>query len=280
MSNLIITADTTFDLAPDVVKRNHIVPIVSYVSLGEEMMDDYPDIKSGDLFSYVAKSGKLPQTAAANPGDYETVFSRLRAEDDRPIIHIAKSSGISSCYENAVIAAREVEGVYVVDSKSLSGGSGLVVLRAAQSPLEDPEELVADLEAYREKIEGGFVIETLEYLYKGGRCSGLAALGAGILKLRPEIVIEDGKMHAGKKYRGTYDKCLSAFLEERLSQLERFDPEVIYVNHTMQDEAQLKALLETIESSHYFKKVVEYPACAAIATHCGPNCFGIFLIRK
>ncbi|MBO4839169.1 MAG: DegV family protein [Lachnospiraceae bacterium] len=280
MSHFIITADTTFDLAPETVERLQIVPIVSYVSLGDEMMDDYPGIPAEDLFAYVAKTGKLPQTAAANPGDYEAAFRKLRETDDRPIIHIAKSSGISSCYENAVIAAREVENVYVVDSKNVSGGSALTIVRAAESTLEDPEELVADLEAYTKRIDCSFIIETLDFLYKGGRCSGLAAFGANLLKLRPEIIMDDGKMSPGKKYRGPYEKCVLSFLDEKLENIEQFEPEQVYINHTLQDPAMLDRVLGHIKAKNYFKNFVVYSVCAAVATHCGPNTFGIITVRK
>nr|MBQ6241516.1 DegV family protein [Lachnospiraceae bacterium] len=280
MSHFIITADTTFDLAPETVERCHIVPIVSYVSLGDEMMDDYPDVRAEDLFAYVAKTGKLPQTAAANPADYEAIFRKLRETDDRPIIHIAKSSGISSCYENAVIAAREVENVYVVDSKNVSGGSALTIVRAAESTLEDPEELVADLDAYKKRIDCSFIIETLDFLYKGGRCSGLAAFGANLLKLRPEIIMDDGKMSPGKKYRGPYEKCVLSFIDEKLENIERFEAEQVYINHTLQDPAMLNRIIEHIKAKNYFKNFVVYSVCAAVATHCGPNTFGIITVRK
>ena len=280
MSHFIITADTTFDLAPETVERCQIVPIVSYVSLGDKMMDDYPDIQAQELFDYVARTGKLPQTAAANPADYETAFRELREKDDRPIIHIAKSSGISSCYENAVIAAREVKDVYVVDSKNVSGGSALTVVRAAESTLEDPKELVADLESYTKRIDCSFIIETLDFLYKGGRCSGLAAFGANLLKLRPEIIMDDGKMSPGKKYRGPYEKCVLSFIDEKLGNIERFEPEQVYINHTLQDPAMLDRIIGHIKAKNYFRNFVVYSVCAAVATHCGPNTFGIITVRK
>ena len=280
MSNYIITADTTFELTPQQVEQLGIVPIVSYVSLGEEMLNDYPDINASDVFAYVKKSGKLPQTAAANPGDYEEVFRRLREQDSRPIIHIAKSSGTSSCYENALIAAREVDNVYVVDSENISGGQGILTLHAAQSEITDLEAFLADLESFKKRIDTSFVIETLEFLHKGGRCSGLAALGANLLKLRPEIVMEEGKMSPGKKYRGSYEKCLQTFMEERLQDPERYEDAFIWVCHTLEDPALLERMLEGIRAKNYFKDIVCSSVCSAVATHCGPNTFGLILVRK
>ena len=280
MSNFIVTADTTMDLPMEVIQELDIRPIVSYVSLGGDNLADWPDITSQDLFDYVKKSGQLPKTAAANPTDYEEFFRKIRETDSRPIIHIAKSSGISSCYENAVIASREIPDVYVVDSLGLSTGSGMLVMMAAKSDKTDPKELVAELDEFKTRIECSFIIETLDFLYKGGRCSGLAALAAGILKLRPEIVLENGKMHAGRKFRGPYEKCLYTFIDETLKDLDRFEPGVLYVNHTMQDRKLLDALIQHIKDMNYFEDVKEFTACAAIATHCGPNTFGFHPVRK
>ena len=280
MSNFIVTADTTMDLPMEVIQELDIRPIVSYVSLGGDNLADWPDITSQDLFDYVKKSGQLPKTAAANPTDYEEFFRKIRETDSRPIIHIAKSSGISSCYENAVVASQEIPDVYVVDSLGLSTGSGMLVMMAAKSDKTDPKELVAELDEFKTRIECSFIIETLDFLYKGGRCSGLAALAAGILKLRPEIVLENGKMHAGRKFRGPYEKCLYTFIDETLKDLDRFEPGVLYVNHTMQDRKLLDALIQHIKDMNYFEDVREFTACAAIATHCGPNTFGFHPVRK
>ena len=280
MSNFIVTADTTMDLPMEVIKNLDIRPIVSYVSLGGGDLPDWPDISSKDLFEYVKKSGQLPKTAAANLTDYEDFFRKIREEDSRPIIHIAKSSGVSSCYENAVVASRDIPDVYVVDSLGLSTGSGMLVMMAANSEKTDPKEVVAELDEFKTRIECSFLIETLDFLYKGGRCSGLAALAAGILKLRPEIVLENGKMHAGRKFRGPYEKCLFTFIDETFSNIERFEPGILYVNHTMQDRELLEKLMQHIRDFNYFEDVKEFPACAAIATHCGPNTFGFHPVRK
>ena len=280
MSHFIITADTTFDLPMETVRALDIRPIISYVSMGGDDLPDWPDISAQDLFDYVKRSGQLPKTAAANPLDYEEYFKKIRETDDRPIIHIAKSSGVSSCHDNAVTAAQNVPDVYVVDSLGISTGSGMLVLMAAQSELSDPKELVVQLDEFKTRIECNFIIETLDFLYKGGRCSGLAAMAAGLLKLRPEIVMEAGQMHAGRKFRGPYEKCLFTFVDEILKDIERFENGTLYVNHTIQDPALLEKVLNYIRDMNYFADVKAYPACAAVATHCGPNCFGLQLVRK
>ncbi len=280
MSRFIITADTTMDLPMELIDKYDIRPIASYVSLGGEDMPDWPDVTSMDLFEYVAKSGELPKTSAANPYDYETFFKKIRETDARPIIHIAKTSGASSCFENAKMAAADIPDVYCVDSWALGSGTGLLALRAAQSEIEDPEALVADLEEYRTRIDCSFVIETVDYLYKGGRCSGLAAIGANILKLRPEIILTEGRMHPGRKFRGRYDKVLMDFTAEKLAHPEEFEPDYLFINDTLQDRELLNKLLDYIRGLNYFKEVIEVPACAAVATHCGPGTYGFHPVRK
>ena len=279
MKSIIISADSTLDMPEALLAKYDVRVIASYVTMGEKTVDDWPELTQQDLLNYVRESGKLAQTSAANPGDYEQWFRKLMQEG-KPIVHVAKSSGISSCYNNACMAAQELENVYVVDSKSLAGGTSLTILAALDSGIEDAKELVAFMEAYRERIEGSFIIETLEFLRKGGRCSTLAALGANILKLRPEIVFDNGIMRVGKKYRGVYRKCVYEYLDDQLAKLDRYELERVYMNHTVQDPAFLEELKSFVREKTGCKELIEYPASSAISTHCGPNTFGLFFVRK
>ena len=279
MRNIILSADSTMDMPASMISEIDLRVIASYVTMGDKTVEDWPDVSQEDLLGYVRRTGKLAQTSAANPADYETWFRKL-AEEGKPVVHIAKSSGISSCYDNACVAAKMVGNVYVVDSKNLAGGSAMIILEAANCGIEEPEALCRHLEEYRERIDGSFIIETLEFLRKGGRCSTLAAMGANILKLRPEIVIENGIMHVGKKYRGVYNKCVYDFLHDKLAALDSYETDLVYVNHTIQDPAFLKELLDYLREKTGCRRLVEYPASAAISTHCGPNTFGIFFLRK
>lgn len=279
MKPYIISADSTLDMPPELLAKHDIRVIASYVTMGDKTVEDWPDLTQQELLDYVKRSGKLAQTSAANPGDYESWFRKLRAEG-RPVIHVAKSAGISSCYQNAVMAAREVGEVWVVDSKNLAGGSSMTILAALATDLEDPAQVAAFMESYRERIEGSFIIETLEFLRKGGRCSTLAALGANILKLRPEIVFDGGIMRVGKKYRGVYRKCVYEYLDDQLAKLDRYETELVYMNHTLQDPAFLAELKAYVKEKTGCRELIEYPASSAISTHCGPNTFGVFFVRK
>ncbi|MBQ1410395.1 MAG: DegV family protein [Oscillospiraceae bacterium] len=279
MKSYIISADSTLDMPEALLQQYDIRPIASYVTMGEKTVDDWPDLTQKELLDYVQQSGQLAKTSAANPDDYEKWFRKLTAEG-RPVIHVAKSSGVSSCYQNACMAAQEVGNVWVVDSKSLAGGTSLTILAALHSDLEDPAAVAAFMEAYRERIVGSFIIETLEFLYKGGRCSALAAFGANIMKLRPEIVFDNGIMRVGKKYRGVYRKCVYQFVDDQIARLDALETDLVYMNHTIADSAFLEELKAYVREKTGCRQLIEYPACSAISTHCGPNTFGLFFVRK
>lgn len=280
MERICIAADSTFDMTPEMVQQYGIAVSASYVRMDDTDYLDYPDLKQSDLFDYFRRTKKLPQTAAANPNDYESLFRQCLEHHDA-IIFIAKSSGMSSCYANAVIAASELENVYVIDSLSISSGSSLLAMEAAR--LKDTmsaKDLVEHLIAYRDKITGSFIIETLEYLHEGGRCSTLAYLGASALQIRQSINIRDGKLVVGKKYMGTYKRALKEFIETTLAQHEQMDPSVVMISHAIQEEAMLQSLIEQIEKLNYFEKIIPLSVCAAVACHGGPNAFGLFFVQK
>ena len=279
MKPYIISADSTLDMPDDFLKLYDIRPIASYVTMGDRTVADWPNLSQQDLFDYVRRSGQLAKTSAANPADYERWFRKLTAEG-RPVIHVSKSSGVSSCYQNACIAAQEVGNVWVVDSKYLAGGTSLTILAALRTDLKEPAAVAAFMEAFRERVEGSFLIETLEFLRKGGRCSALAAMGANILKLRPEIVFDNGSMRVGKKYRGVYQKCVYQFLEDLLAKLPDYDTDLVYISHTILDSAFLEELKTWVRKKTDCHQLIEAPASSAISTHCGPNTFGVFFVRK
>jgi DegV family protein with EDD domain len=280
MERICIAADSTFDMTLEMVEQYGIEISASYVRMDDTDYLDYPDLKQSDLFDYFRRTKKLPQTAAANPNDYETLFKHCLENHDA-VIFIAKSSGMSSCYANAVIAAGDMDNVYVIDSLSISSGSSLLAMEAVRLKDTMPaKELVEHLTAYREKIVGSFIIETLEYLHEGGRCSTLAFLGASALQIRQSINIREGKLVVGKKYMGTYKRALKEFIETTLAQHEQMDSKVVMISHAIQDEAMLNGLIEQIAKLNYFEKIIPLSVCAAVACHGGPNAFGLFFVQK
>ncbi len=212
-----ISADSTCDLSKDLLEQYNIAIAPLYILKEEQAFRDGVDFHPQDIFDYVEKNGKLLKTSAVSVQDYIELFSRLR-ENAEAVVHINLSSEFSACYQNACLAAREVSEVYVVDSRNLSTGSGLVVLAAADLAAQGvpAAQIQEEMDRLTARVEASFVVERLDYLYKGGRCSALAALGANLLHLKPCIEVRSGKMGVGKKYRGSFDKALREYVTDRL----------------------------------------------------------------
>ena len=197
--NYKITADSTCDLSPELLEQYGLGLTPLYVQLGEKTYRDGVDIFPDDIYAHVANGGDLATTAAVNLADYVRLFSDLSRKYDF-VIHICISSDFSCCYQNASLAAAEYPNVYIVDSRNLSTGHGLVVLEAERCAREgmEPQEIVSYLQVLTERVDASFILSRLEYMKKGGRCSSVAVLGANLLRLRPAIEVTDGKMHVCK----------------------------------------------------------------------------------
>ena len=203
-------------------------------------------------------------------------------EDCDGIVHIDISSEMSACYQNACIAAQEFKNVHVVDSRNLSTGIGHIVLDAAimaQSGMA-AEDIANELRARTDKVEASFVIDTLQYLYKGGRCSMLTALGANVLKLKPCIEVVDGVMGVGKKYRGNFDKVIIKYVEDRLSGRDDIDYKRIFITHSRMDPEIVENVRKKVCELGTFDEVIETDAGCTVSNHCGPNCLGVLFYRK
>ncbi|MFR8760874.1 MAG: DegV family protein [Negativibacillus sp.] len=199
-----IISDTTCDLPEQLLKEYQITLLPLHITKGEESLLDGVQITPSDIFSYVDAGGEICTTASINPQEYVDAFAAYRAAYDAVIV-ITIGSGFSSCYQNACVAARQFEQVYVVDSANLSSGQGLLVLLAAylaQTQQMEPQQICQKLNEAAQDVDASFILDRLDYMKKGGRCSSVTALGANLLKLKPCIEVKDGKMSVGKKYRG------------------------------------------------------------------------------
>ncbi len=281
MKKIILTADSTFDMPFEKAGALDIKVIPSYVSTDGDNVADYPDITAKELFEYHDRSGKLPRTSAASPWDYTQFFTSLMSEDVE-IIHIAKSSGMSCCVSNALMAAKEVKGVTVFDSMSISGGSAMMAEDAARMRDEGRSagEIISALEKLRNDIKGAFIVDNLTYLHEGGRCSSLSRLGANLLKLRPQIVIKDGSMSVGKKYRGKFETCVYEFIDDMISGLSKDSYARVCVCHTLTQKALLDKALGYIREHMPLADISVCEAGPAVSCHCGPDTFGIFVIKE
>ena len=281
MSNIKITCDSTCDLTQELYAKYDVEVVALSVALGEELHRDGVDISASDLFAYVKNSGNLPKTSAVSMGEYLDVFGKYTAEG-KTVIHINLSSNLSASHQNAVLAAQELGNVYVVDSRNLSTGSGHLVIAAAEMAAQgmDAEAIVAQLKDMAQRVDASFVLQTLEYLQKGGRCSSVAALGARALQLRPEIRVADGGMGVGKKYRGSMEKSVLDYVRGRLEGRDDIDTRRIFVTHSPMDSDVVAKAIALVRELHPFEEVIETNAGCTICSHCGPNCLGVLFLKK
>ena len=265
-----IISDSTCDLSPEQVKKYNIHLMPLYVQLGDKTFRDGVDIHPDDIYAHVAAGGDLAATAAVNLADYVQVFSEYSRKADF-VIHVTISSDFSCCYQNACLAAADYDNVYVVDSRNLSTGHGLVVLEAVR---------LAESGMEPKKIIGSFILDRLEYTKKGGRCSAVAMLGAKLQKLRPCIQVKDGKMGVEKKYRGSFERYIRDYITDRLAGRDDFDLRRVFITHSGVS-PEIEALAEkTVRELQPFEEVCITRAGCTVSSHCGPGTLGVLFIEK
>lgn len=279
--NIKITTDSTCDLSPALLEKYNISVLPLTVVKNGEAFKDRVDITPADIFNHVANGGELCSTTALNIGEYTEFFQKFSNEYDG-IIHVNLGSGFSSCYQNASLAAEDFPKVRTVDSKNLTTGQGLIVLKACQlaQTCDDLDEIKAQLDAYTDKVEASFVLDQLQYMVKGGRCSMVAALGANLLNLKPCIEVKDGKMSVVKKYRGSYAKCLCSYVKERLADREDIDRSTLFITSTPVTEECESAVMEAVQQYGGFQNVYRTEAGCTVTCHCGPGTLGVLFVRK
>lgn len=276
-----IISDSTCDLSREQIEQYgiHIMPLA--VAMGEQNYRDGVDITPEQMYDHVANGGDLPKTAANNIADYAEVFGRYAKEYDA-VIHLNISSDFSSCHQNACLAAADFDNVYVVDSRNLSTGHGLLVLRAcelAQAGMTGAE-IAQALQEVAERVDASFILNQLEYLKKGGRCSALTVLGANLLRLKPCIEVKDGKMDVGKKYRGSFEKCLREYIHDRLADRNDLELDRIFVTHSGISQELVDMAVEAVREAQPFREVCVTQAGSTVSSHCGPDTIGVLYIRK
>lgn len=279
-----VTTDSTSDLSEELYQKYNISCLPLYIIKAGESFKDALEITPDDIFAHVQSGGEITSTAAVTVGDYVDCFTPLLEEYDA-IVHINLGANYSSCHQNCNIAAQELGGrVFPVDSRSLSLGSGMLAVKAAQLAAQEGMEipqLLQQLEVYRdEKIRFNFVLETLAYLHKGGRCSSVAALGANLLKLHPCIQV-GAKMDVGKKYRGTMKKVWEQWIRDRLAEPEKVDDSVLMIVQTGPDTTdEVQDLIRQCREIVPFKEVYITRAGCTVTSHCGPHTIGLGLAMK
>lgn len=279
---IVITADSTADIPQNLQKELEIYINPLIVNLGEdEFFDDGINITNEKIYSYVARTGILPKTSAINSFSYKEFFEKVakKTKADK-IIHFSLSSKLSSTCLNAKNAASELGFVEVIDTLSLSTGSGLLVLSAADKIKEekDFETIINEIKQEVNRVQASFVIDSLEYLHKGGRCSAVAVFGANFLRIKPKIKLVEGKMTVDRKYIGKYEIVVQKYVEDLLEEYKNPVLDRVFITYTIENKELNEFIRKKLEAKG-FKQIINNMAGSTITSHCGKNTLGVLFIN-
>ena len=273
-----VSAESTIDLTPEILKEFDIKIVPFTVNLGDKAYLD-GEITSDEIIKYVADTGILPKTSAVNQFQYDEHFENLLKEYDA-VIHFTLSSELSCANQNANNSAKQFSNVYVIDTRSLSTGIALLALYACDLVKEgvEPEEIYNRCLKRVDSVQASFALKRLDFLYKGGRCSALSYFGANLLKIRPQILVEDGKMRSGKKYRGNYEYVIKQYISDIFNEFTTPDLKRVFLTYTTANESVINYAVGALKDRG-FEKVYITRAGGTITSHCGEDCLGILYIN-
>jgi len=283
MANVKIFSDSTCDLSPELIEKYDIGIVPLYVTLGDDSYKDGVEIGTAEIYRYVDENKSLPKTAASTSVDFIEAFTPY-VEEGREIFYTGIGSALSATYQNIVLAAQEFpEGtVHFVDSQNLSTGIGLLVLEAAEMAAEglSGAQITEKIGELVPKVRAGFFVDTLRYLYYGGRCTALQSMIGGALRLRPRLIVKDGSIIPGQKYRGTWRHCLDKYYEDAVGDGHQVEPKRIFVTHTPCPAEDVAYAVEKLRAQFPDTEILETDAGAVVGSHCGPGTLGILYIEK
>lgn len=282
MNKVLITTDSTADLSPEILETRNIKMVPLYVRFNDESYKDSIDITTLELYKKVEDYGFLPKTQAASPGDFEIFFKKYLDEGYK-IVHISIGSKLSATYKSALLAIDllETKDVYVIDSANLSSGIGLLVLKA--SDLKDQglsaEEINEEILKLVPKVSSQFAIKTLDYLHKGGRASGLSAFVGSVLRIKPIIQVNDGKLDVYKKSVGKMSKALDVMIDDLVNLNGEIDDNYVFITHSLAPDS-FEYIKNRLEKEVKVKHILEGHAGCVISSHCGEGTIGILYIKR
>mgnify|MGYP000605163209 CR=1 FL=1 len=280
---VILSADSTCDLGAQLIERYqvHIHPL--HILLEGQQYED-GEISPDALYEAWWQRRQLPKTSAVTPEEYAEYFRKWVSEGYE-VVHVNLGSNLSSSYQNCCIAAQEVGHVYPIDSCNLSTGMGLLVIEAAERIAQgmEAQQIQQEVNALRPYAHASFVLDTLEFLHAGGRCSAVAMLGANLLKLKPCIQVDpakNGAMGVGKKYRGTLEKALVQYATDQLSGRQDLKLDRVFITHSGISQERIDMVKKTVEKLAGFREILITRAGCTISAHCGPNTLGVLFMTN
>ena len=279
--NIKITADSTCDLSGALLQEWNISLMPMHILMGEESYLDGVSIRPADVFAHVQNGGKMPKSAAANLVEYADFFDPFAKEYDA-VIHISVSSKLSSCYQNACLAAQEYANVSVIDSENICTGQGYLVLRAAKWAADGltARNICMRLQSLANRVELSFVLNQLNYMAKSGRCSGVLAFGANILGIKPSLAIIDGELKVVRKYRGSLPICVGKYITDRLVERDDIEDSLVFISSCQPKPGCMDAVKAGLKKYGSFKECHETDIGTTIGGYSGPGTIGIVFARK
>ena len=283
MSKVRIVADSTCDLSKELIEKYDITINPLCIVMGEKSYYDGIETGPEEIFAWADENKTTPKTAAVSMDKTEEILAPFM-EAGEDIIFFGISSEMSTtCNVVRIVGEDKDYGrLFIIDSRNLSTGIGLQVLKAAQMAQagKRAEEIVEEINAVKDKVSASFVVDTLTYLARGGRCNAATALLANTLKLHPEIVVKDGKMGVGKKYRGSQDSALMKYAKEMQEELLCADSERVFLTHSGCSQETIDKIYGFLKALNYFKEIHITRAGGVISSHCGPGTLGILFYRQ
>lgn len=277
-----IISDSTCDLSKELLERYDIAILPLHIHLGEDEYEDGVNIAPDEIYVWSDANKSTPKTSAPSLAEVVDLFKRYAGEGNE-LICFSISDEMSAAGQIMRLAAAEMEcedRIHVIDSASLSTGIGLLVIEAAIMAGEGKSaaQIVAAIEELKPRVRASFVVDTLTYLHRGGRCSSVAALAGGMLQLHPKIVVENGKMEAKKKYRGKMPVVIMSYVKDMETELKTAKPDRVFITHSGCDEAVLASVRKYLEGLNVFGEILQTRAGGVISSHCGPGTLGVLFI--
>lgn len=278
-----IISDSTCDLSKELIEKYNITILPLHIHLNEEEYQDGVTITPDEIYTWADANNTTPKTSAASMSEVIDLFQPYLDNGDE-VICFSISSAMSANYNVMRLAVDELDAedkVSIIDSANLSTGVGLLVLEAAimASEGKSRKEIVAKLEELKPLVNASFVVDTLTYLHRGGRCSSVAALAGGVLKLHPKIVVDNGKMDASKKYRGKIESVIMSYAKDMEEDLKTAKSDRVFITHSGCPDSTITQVREYLESLNHFDEILITRAGSVISSHCGPGTLGVLYIR-